>query len=136
MEISNIIEIQASPEKIFSWLEDSDRAKEWMTSVTRSEILKETPNRIGTTFSEFIEENGRGIEMRGVITEFVPNERFSVHLESDINTVDVCFSLIEKGSTTQLKQDALLRFKGMMKVFSIVLRSSIKKKISSQTQTV
>jgi uncharacterized protein YndB with AHSA1/START domain len=134
MKISNEIEIQATRKKVFYWLDDPNRAKEWMTSVTRSEILKETPNRIGTTFSEYIEENGHGIEMRGIVTEFVSNERFAVHLESDINTVDVRFTLIEKGNMTQLKQDALIHFKGMMKVVSIFLRTAIKKKISSQTQ--
>ena len=134
MKISNLIEIQATPEKVFYWLEEPDRAKKWMTSVTRSEIHKVTPNRIGTTFSEYIEENGRGIEMRGIVTEFVPKKRFAVHLESEINSVDVRFTLIEKGSTTQLKQDAILRFKGMMKVLSIFLRATIRKNITRQTK--
>jgi uncharacterized protein YndB with AHSA1/START domain len=134
MKISNLIEIQSTPEKVFYWLEDPDRAKKWMTSVTRSEIHKETSDRIGTTFSEYIEENGRGIEMRGIVTEFVSKERFAVHLESEINSVDVRFTLIEKGSTTQLKQDAIIRFKGMMKFLSIFLRATIRKNITRQTK--
>ena len=134
MKISNVIDIQATREEVFHWLDDPERSKEWMTSVTKTEILNKTPNRIGTTFREYIEENGRGIEMSGIVTEFVSNERFAVHLESDINLVDVRFTLIEQGSVTQLRQDAILRFKGIMNVLSIFLRATIKKNITTQTQ--
>ena len=135
MKVVNIIEINATPEKVFYWLEEPDRAMQWMTSVTRSELIKETPNRVGTTFREYIEEDGRGIEMHGVITEFVSNERFAVHLESKLNSVDVSFALEEKGGMTQLIQNVELQFKGMVQVLSVFLRASIKKKITSQTQS-
>jgi carbon monoxide dehydrogenase subunit G len=134
MKITNIIEIQATPEKIFYWLDDPDRAKKWMKSVTKSEFIKETPNRIGTTFREYVEENGRGIEMRGVVTEYVSNQRFAVHLESDINSVEVSFVLEEKGSITQLTQYVDLRFKGMLKLMSIFLWAPLKKKIIRQAK--
>ena len=107
---------------------------QWMTSVTRSEIIKETPSRVGTTFREYIEEDGRGTEMHGVVTEFVSNERFAVHLEGDFNSVDVSFSLEEKAGVTQLTQNVQLSFKGMLKVLSVFLRVSIKKKIVNQAQ--
>jgi carbon monoxide dehydrogenase subunit G len=134
MKISNKIEIKALPEKVFYWLEDPDRAMEWMTSVTKSEIIKETTDRVGTTFREYIEENGRGTEMHGVVTEFVSNERFAVHLEGDFISVKVNFVLEEKGCMTQLTQNVELGFKGMLKVLSIFLRASLKKKIIHQAQ--
>jgi hypothetical protein len=134
MRVSNIIEIQSSSKKVFYWLDDPNRAKKWMTSVTKYEIIKETTNRVGTTFREYIEENGRGIEMIGVVMEFVSNERFAVHLESDINSVDVSFILEQKGGITQLTQNAEIHFKGMPKVLSLLLRASIKKKILRQSQ--
>lgn len=34
-----------------------------------------------TTFREYVEEGGQGIEMMGVVTEFQPNKVFAVHLE-------------------------------------------------------
>jgi len=134
VNIINRIEIAATPEKIFYWLEEPERGKQWMTSVTRGEILQKTPNKVGTTFREYIEEDGRGIEMEGVITEFVSNEKFAVHLESKLNTLDVCFILEGKGPLTQLTQNFDLRFKGKMKVLSMFMRLSIKKKIKSQAQ--
>jgi len=71
LKVVNRIEINATPAEVFYWLEEPDRAKQWITSVTKSEIIKETPNKVGTTSREYIEENGRGLEMEGVVTEFV-----------------------------------------------------------------
>jgi uncharacterized protein YndB with AHSA1/START domain len=59
MKFTNSIEIQASPDKVFLWLENPDLAKKWMTSVTKTEIINETPKKVGTTFFEFVEENGK-----------------------------------------------------------------------------
>ncbi len=72
--------------------------------------------------------------MRGVVTEFIPNKRFVVHLESEINSVDVNFTLEEMESKIHLIQNVDLRFKGIMKLLSIFMRLSIKKKIMSQVQ--
>ena len=134
MKVVNSIQINATPERVFYWLEEPEHAMQWMTSVTGGEIVKETPNKVGTTFREYIEEEGRGIEMHGVVTEFVSNERFAVRLESRLNVVKVSFSLEEKGGTTKLVQDVDLQFKGMLRVFSVFLRASIKRKITSQAQ--
>lgn len=134
MKIINKIEINTSREKVFCWLEDPDRAKQWMTSVTKSEIVNKTPNKVGTTFKEYIEEDGNGIEMEGIITEFIPNKEFAVHLESKVNLVDVSFVLNENENITTLNQYVEMRFKGMLKILSVFMRNSIKKKIAKQLE--
>ena len=135
MNIVNRIDINAAPETVFYWLEDPDRAKQWVTSVTKSEFIEETPNRVGTTFREYVEEGGRGLEMQGVVTAFVPNQRFAVHLESKVNSVDVDFTLHPKGSMTQLIQNIEMRFKGLLRLLSVFLGGSVKKKIKTQAQS-
>ena len=75
-----------------------------MTSVSRTEIIEKTPDWIGTTFRETVEENGRGTELRGVVTDFVPDERMAFHLEGAFNTVDVVWTLKEKGQTAVYDQ--------------------------------
>ena len=131
MEVVNKIEINATPEQIFYWLEEPERAKEWVTSVTRSEYIKKTPNKVGTTFCEYVEEDGQGIEMQGVITEFEPNKGYAVHLESESHSADVRFVLIEKSSSTQLTQSVELHFKNEL---SDDVLESIKKSITTQAQ--
>ena len=112
MKIVNTIEIQAPPVKVFSWIENPERAKEWMTSVTRSEIIQEMPNKVGTTFLETVEEDGRSVEMQGIVIDFKPNQRFSIKLESDYHTAEVDFTLEETEGITYLTQNVDLQFKG------------------------
>jgi uncharacterized protein YndB with AHSA1/START domain len=96
MRISNVIEIRNTPEIVFSWLVDPRRAIQWMTSVSKTEIIEETSDKIGTTFREIVEENGHETELRGIVTDFVLNKRITFHLEGDFNVVDVSYSLEEK----------------------------------------
>ena len=134
MKVSIAIEIRNTPEKIFYWLEDPSRAMEWMTSVSKTEIIKETPNMVGTTFRELIEENGRGTEMRGVVTDFVSNKRLAFHLKGEFNSVEVNYTLQEKGEITQLSQNAEIQFKGLLRVLSVLFSPIFKKKIKDHAR--
>ncbi len=107
---------------------------EWMTSVSKTEIIKETPNMVGTTFLELIEENGRGTEMRGVVTDFVPNKRLAFHLEGEFNSVEVSYILQEKGEITQLSQNAEIQLKGLLRLLSVFFSPFFKKKIKDQAR--
>ncbi len=135
MRISNVIEIRNTPENVFSWLEDPRRAIQWMKSVSKTEIIAETADKIGTTFREIVEENGRGTELHGVVTDFVLNKRLAFHLESDFNIVDVSYTLEEKGGNTQLRQNAEIHFKGTSRLLSILVGPAFKKKIIKQAQS-
>jgi len=63
MKLSYTVNINSTTEKVFYWLKDPERAMMWQTSVSKTEILHETPDIIGTTAREIIEENGRSVEM-------------------------------------------------------------------------
>jgi uncharacterized protein YndB with AHSA1/START domain len=134
MKISCQIEIEAPQETVFYWIEDPSRAMKWMTSVTHTEIIDQKPDLIGTTFREYVEENGSGTEMEGVITDFVPNQRIAFHLEGGYNAVDVDFTLQSREGITQLTQRADVRFKGKLRVLSLFFGPTFKRKITSQME--
>ena len=67
MKISCTIDINSTPEEVWDWIGTPEKAMVWQTNVTKTEILQETPDMIGTTFRETIEENGHGVEMHGVV---------------------------------------------------------------------
>lgn len=134
LRISNTIEIKAVPAQVFYWLGDPVRAREWMKSVSHTEIIEKTPNWIGTTFRETVEEKGRGTELRGVVADFIANERMAFHLEGEFNTVDVVWTLRDKGQTTEVSQVAEVKFRGLMRVLSILLGSAFKKKATAQSR--
>jgi uncharacterized protein YndB with AHSA1/START domain len=132
MRIVNTIEIKATAERVFYWLEDPERAMKWMSSVSRSEIVEETPEKVGTRFREYVEENGRGLEMHGMITSWEENSRLGFHLESDVTVTDVEFTLDEERGVTRLTQSADMQFKGPLKIMSVLFGAAIVKRIKRQ----
>ncbi len=135
MNISITIDIKNTPNKVFYWLEDPSRAMEWMTSVSKTEIISQTHGMVGTTFREIMEEDGRRTELRGVVTDFVSGKRLAFHLEGDYNTVEVSYTLEKQGEFTRLSQTAEIHFKGLLRIFSLLFGSLFKKKITNQARS-
>ena len=135
MKITNIININSSPEKVFYWISDPDRAKQWMKSVLETEIFNQTPEMIGTTFRELVGKRGRGFEVTGEITDFKENQLIAFHLTSKINDINIeyCCEKIENG--TRLVQDAEIRFKSVFKIISTLLQHLVKNKIIEQVNS-
>ena len=105
-----------------------------MTSVAKTEILHETHDRIGTTFREVVEEDGNGVELQGVITDFKPDKLITFHLDSRVNAVDVEYCVQAVQSGTRLTQNATVRWKFPINVISIFMGAKIKQNISAQAQ--
>ncbi len=59
MNFNYTIDISLKRENIFPWIANPDKAVLWQKGIKESEIIKETPERIGTTFKEVMEENGQ-----------------------------------------------------------------------------
>jgi len=135
MKISHLIEIESSPEEVFAWIKDPERAKEWMTSVSEGEMLTGDPNTVGSTFREVVRDENGETEMHGVVTGFEENQMISFHLSGEYNTVDVEFRVEKVGKRTRVTQNANIRWRGLMKVMSVFLGRRIKKEIMEQSQS-
>lgn len=132
MKLAYTIDINSTPEIVFSWLSTPERAMMWQTSVSKTEILHETPNMIGTTFREIVEENGRRVEMNGVVTDYRKDQVLAMHLDSKYNNVDVEYRLEEIGGRTRLTMISNIRLRSFLRVFSIILWPAFKKKLLRQ----
>ena len=132
MKISHSVKINSAPEQVFFWLEDPERAKHWMTNVVHYEIIQETPNRVGSTFIEIIEENGKQLEMRGEITDFVSDQKIAFDLESKVHIVKVEFILERVKKGVLLTQNAHIQFIGFMKIMIFLFGFIFKIKITKQ----
>ena len=134
MKLSFSIDINSPPTAVFGWVENPEKAMKWMTSVAGGEILHETPERVGTTFREFVEEDGEGVEMQGTITGYEPGRSISFHLESRVNVVDVEFHVEAIPGGTRLTQDANVRWKFPVNVISLLMGAKMRQNISAQSQ--
>jgi uncharacterized protein YndB with AHSA1/START domain len=127
------IEIKAAPETVWYWLGDPERAKRWMTSVGQTEYIERTPDLIGSTFRETVQQDGQSTELTGIIVDYVPNRQMAFHLEGDYNIADVQFSVQTEHEITRVTQTAEVRFKGLLKVTSLVFGRTIKRNIVHQS---
>jgi hypothetical protein len=134
MNFSFSIDISLKPENIFPWIANPDKAILWQKGIKKSKIIKETPERIGTTFNEVIEENGRELEMKGTITGFVENELISFHLESKMHTVNVTYSIRKNKNSSTLKVEGIIKWKFPMSIASLIFGGKMKKNIMKQTK--
>ena len=134
MKLSFSIDINCPPAVVFGWVEDPEKALQWMTSVAGGEILHETPEKVGTTFREGVEEDGQGVELQGMITAYEPNRSISFHLDSRVNAVDVEYRVEAIPNGTRLTQSAHVRWKFPVNVISIFMGGKMKQGISAQSQ--
>jgi hypothetical protein len=93
-----------------------------------------TPDWVGTTFRETIEEKGDSTEMQGIVTGYVENRSLAMHLSGKYNVVDVEWQISEIGKITRLTLDSNIQFKSFVKIFSIILwpvfRNNVQKQLS------
>ena len=132
MKLTYSADIKSTPEGVWYWLGDPERAKAWQTNVGETRIIHRTPDWIGTTFTEMIEEDGQGTEMTGVITDYRENEALALHLEGKYNAVDVEWRIEKVGGLTRLTIHSDIRFKSVVRVMSVLMRPVFRKKIMAE----
>ena len=134
MKISSTIDIKGTPQEVFSWLENPEKAMAWMTSVSGGEILHETPDRVGTKFREIVEDESGSIEMHGMITGFEENKSIAFHLESKVNIVDVEYRVEKNDIGARLDYQANVKWKFPVNIISIFMGNKMRQNILAQLQ--
>lgn len=135
MKITFSTSISCPPEKVFPWIAEPEKALLWQKGVKKNEIIVDTPERVGTTFWEEMEEDGKTLEMNGIITEYVPNQSISFHLESRIHRLDVSYSVTGDKNKSTIAVDTNIHWKFPMNVMSLFLGSKIREGILRQTES-
>ena len=121
MKFTYTMDINCAPNRVWYWLGTPERAMVWQTNVSKTEILEKTPNWIGTTFRETIEEDGKGVEMQGVVTDYSENQSIAMHMSGKYNNVDVEWRITDMGEFTSLTMNSNIRFRSFMRFFSMMV---------------
>jgi uncharacterized protein YndB with AHSA1/START domain len=124
--------IARPPEAVFPWIAEPEKAMQWQKNVKHGDIIVRTPQMVGTTFKETIEENGRSLDMHGEITQYAENSRIAFHLESRIHVVDVCYSVDGLNRQTRVGVQAGIRWKFPMNIVSRLLGSKMQRELAGQ----
>jgi len=135
MKITVAIDISSIPKDIFAWIDNPDKAMRWQRGVKSGEIIKETSDKIGTTFKEELEENGKSLVMYGEITDYIPNKLISFHLVSKIHRVNVDYSVVGDKNKSTVTVASTIKWKFPMNIISLVIGHKIKTNILRQTKS-
>jgi hypothetical protein len=135
MKINLAIEVSAEADEVFPWIDNPDKAMLWQKSVKKGEIIKETPEKIGTTFVEEMDDSENSLIMHGVITGYVRNQMITFQLESKIHKLDVCYSITGGGGKSLITAESNIYWKFPMNIMSIILGRKIKEGILKQTES-
>lgn len=134
MEITLSIKILQRPEELFPWIAEPQKARLWQKGIKDETIIKETKEKIGTTYKEVIEENGKSLEMTGVITDYKQNKLIAFHIESKIHNVDVIYSIVGDGNKSILTVESKIIWKFPMNIICLLIGKKIRKGILKQTE--
>ena len=136
MKITCNVDIDCTPETVWYWLGTPERAMVWQKNVSKTEVLHETKDMVGTTFKEIVEEGGRGTELHGIITGYKENQLLAMHLDGKYNNVDVQWKIEIIGEFTRLIVTADVRFKSVLKLAGVLLRKNIIRQFKSELATL
>lgn len=74
-KITRSIEIEASPEEVFNFLNDTDKMNEANKGFIESKLTSNGPVGVGSTTHSVATASGQHVEMDVEVTEFVKNKR-------------------------------------------------------------
>ena len=134
MRINFAVEVPGEPEKVFLWIDNPEKAMLWQKGVKKAEIIKDMPERIGTTFVEEMDDGGNSLIMRGIITGYARNQMITFHLESRIHKLDVCYSVRAENGRSVITAESDIHWKFPMNIVSIVLGRKMQESILKQTE--
>jgi hypothetical protein len=82
-QISQQVEIQWPVTALFNYVSDITNNAEWQSNVIKSEWIKRTGKNVGSTFAEIRNVKGQESFAEVKVTEFVPNQRRTVKINSE-----------------------------------------------------
>ena len=80
MKVEYTTEINCPPAKLWPWLEEPEKQKQWMKGLLENVPTSEGPTRVGSTFKMKIKEGGRVSEYDGEITGYEKNRHLAVKM--------------------------------------------------------
>lgn len=97
--------IEASPRRVWSFLEDDANIPLWMPEYVETTYLDayDEANPVGTRFLRKLKEGGRVTTYPGVVTAFEPEKLLGIRLGEGKFIVDVTYALENQGSGTHLR---------------------------------
>ena len=117
---------QQPAEKIFMYLVEPAKLKQWIGGLVESKVLTDGPPRAGSKSQEIIEEQGQRMVFDSEIIELLPNRLLSVRLSNESMDAVSQFRFSPEG----LEHIQQVKCKGWMRMMSLFMRAPIEAKLA------
>ena len=132
MQNQATVDIDRPIEEVFELT--NNHVAEWSIIVVKDEVLKETPDRVGTTFRTVTEEHGKQMEFHSVVKKYDPPRLSAVLLTGDSFDIDVQYTFDDLGGRTRVTQRSTIHAKGFFKLFLFCCGWMMRKSSCKSTQ--
>ena len=117
---------QQPAEKIFPYLIEPGKVKQWIGGLVESKPLTDGPPRAGSKSQEIVEDQGQRMVFDSEIIELLPNRFLSVRLSNEY---------MDAVSQFRFKPDGLehiqqVKCKGWMRMMSLFMRAPVEAKLA------
>ncbi|MED1866038.1 SRPBCC family protein [Fictibacillus nanhaiensis] len=138
MLVTMQLEIQAPVETVFTYLDDQEKQKEWISGLESTEFVSplDPTNPVGTKFKQRLREGGRIQEYEGQVTEYKRNNLLGIQLQHSAFLVEVIYrieALTDKSCRLHLteKIESKTLFGKLINIlFSGIIKRTLKKQMT------
>ena len=136
MEYEATAEIDAPRERVFAWLRDSERLKQWIPNLVEDEVVADVRGGgVGTRFRQVYIENDRRMEMTGEVVAFEPNRRLACDISGAMFDLHVDYRLERIARGTKITQNARLKFRNpVFRIIAAIAGKAMRRKSAEQAQ--
>ncbi|WP_394189950.1 SRPBCC family protein [Paenisporosarcina quisquiliarum] len=113
MAFKETVFINAPVEKVFAITTDFEHAPFIMENVVKTEKLTEGPMQVGTRVKEVRNIRGKEVDTVLVISEFIPNQKYTVKSENFGMTVEYQYRFLAQEIGTTVDFNGLIHTKGL-----------------------
>jgi len=94
----------------------NDHVTQWSNIVEEEEILKVTPEGIGSTFRTVTSEHGRKMIFKGVVTRYEPPTASGIQMEGDAFSLTADYTFEQVDQVTRVTQTSTVNGKGIFRI--------------------
>ena len=127
MKSNYSIDIDAAPATVFKWIYDTEHNRQWLPNLVEATVVHTAPGNVGNRFHQVYVENGRRMEMDGVVTAYEQDRYLACEISGPFQ-LKVTYRLENIGGRTRVTQNSEVRFKGvLMKLIGALIKPLMRK---------
>lgn len=126
--------IAASEERVFRWITDGGRVRQWLSSMTENVNLTQPSGTAGTHFRQTHQHRGRNVSLQGEVTAFQRNKRLAVRVVGRGCVLSVDYRLEAADGATRLIHSADVRLTGLVRIVAPWFRRKLQRNVEQQAR--